>query len=99
MNRRTPAEWLNLFNEQEHSGQTDKAFCQERSLDVNYFKKRRKQLLDSDVMPNTSAFIPVTVTRATGTLSIELKCNDVVLTIPLSIPPLWLAELVQHLRS
>ncbi len=99
MNRRTPAEWLNLFNEQEQSNLNDKDFCQERSLDVNYFKKRRKQLLNSDIMPNASAFIPMTVTRTTDTVSIELKCNDVILTLPISIPPAWLAELVQHLRS
>jgi len=99
MTRRTPTEWLNLFNEQEQSSQSDKAFCHERSLDVNYFKKRRKDLLNSGISANPSAFVPITVTRATDTVSIELKCNGVVLTLPISIPPLWLAELVQHLRS
>jgi len=99
MIRRTPAEWLSLFNDKEQSGLSDKEFCQERNLDVNYFKKRRKELLNSDVLASSSAFVPMTVTRTTDTMSIELKYNDVVLTLPLSIPPIWLAELVQRLQS
>ena len=99
MIRRTSADWLSLFNEQEQSGQSAKAFCQERGVNVNYFKKRRKELVNSDAVSRPSAFVPMTVARGTDSPSIELKLSGVVLTLPISLSPAWLAELVQHLGS
>jgi len=98
---RTPAEWHTLFNEQKQSGQSAAAFCREHDLCPRYFSKRRKQLLNSDALSRSpkTAFVPVSVMKSIEPIRVELKLGDaLVLILPTSISPAWLAELVHQLR-
>ncbi|MGB1030695.1 MAG: IS66 family insertion sequence element accessory protein TnpA, partial [Pseudoalteromonas marina] len=45
---RSHAQWLELFEAFEQSGQTQAAFCTERDLNPAYFSKRRRELLEQN---------------------------------------------------
>ena len=98
---RTPAEWHTLFHEHKQSGQSAAAFCREHDLCPRYFSKRRQQLLNSDAVSRSPkpAFVPVAVTKSMEPVHVELQLGDaLVLILPASISPAWLAELVHQLR-
>ncbi len=101
MIKRTAAEWQTLFNEHKQSGQSAAVFCRERGLCPRYFSKRRQQLLKSDPAPRSSqpAFVPVTVAKPMDPVRIELELGEGHrLTLPASISPAWLADLIHHLN-
>ena len=101
MSLRTLEQWHTLFTEHQQSGQTVAAFCRERSLCPKHFNKRRKELLNSDGVfcSNEPAFVPVTVSASVDGLRVELQLDDgLVLSLPSSISPAWLADLVHQLR-
>ena len=102
MIKRSQDEWYSFFHEHKQSGQTAVAFCRERGLCPRYFSKRRKQLLNSDPAPHSSqpAFVPVTVAKPVDSVRIELELGEGhMLTLPASISPTWLADLIHHLRA
>jgi len=99
MIKRSTAEWHTLFNEHKQSAQSAAAFCRERGLCPRYFSKRRKQLTKGAPTATPHAFVPVTVTKPIEPVRIELQLGEApVLTLPASISPTWLADLIQHLR-
>jgi hypothetical protein len=46
MVRRTKAQWHELFEAQQSSGQTNAAFCRQHKLNPKYFSLRKQQLGD-----------------------------------------------------
>lgn len=102
MIKRSHAEWRILFNEHEHSGLSAAAFCREHGLCPRYFSKRRQQLLNADTTPGSSqpAFVPVRVAKPMEAVRVELHLGEALMvTLPSSISPAWLADLIHQLRS
>ncbi len=98
MKRRSKAEWQNLFLEQETSGLSVVAFCQERKLNPQYFGKRRRQLQDRHALKPTSSFMPVVLSAPMETSMLVLQQGDALtLKTPMSVSSSWLAELIQQL--
>ena len=62
--------WLPLVEQWRHSGQTQKAFCRENSLNYDqfvYWRRKLAQTAKASVQRATSALVPVTCTpSATG---------------------------------
>jgi len=100
MKRRSNTEWCALFTEQAASGMTATAFCQERGLNPAYFSLRRKQWLNEEAQSAASAFVPVArAPQPAGALIVLQLGGVLVLHVPASVSPAWLAELLQHLRA
>jgi len=100
MKRRSKEEWLTLFDEHKTSGLSATAFCHEHGLNVQYFGKRRMQLLGNNNINSTSSFLPVAVTGRNIAGMVELQLDETLrLKIPLSVSPTWLVELIQQLQA
>ncbi|WP_411360661.1 IS66 family insertion sequence element accessory protein TnpA [Pseudidiomarina sp. YC-516-91] len=70
---RSHAQWLELFEAFEQSGQTQATFCAERELNPAYFSKRRRELLkkhdngfDQAQCYQRSKIDPLTMLRFSG---------------------------------
>ena len=101
MKRRSPAQWRELFQQQQISGQNASAFCRAQQICPKYFSLRRRQLL-GDAPPATavSAFVPVAVPRPVEAMALEVRLGDrLQLRIPPSVSPQWLAALLHALRN
>ncbi len=96
---RNTAQWLELIEAFEHSGQTQVEFCAALKLNPKYFSKRRSELLNTHSEP---AFVQVqtqsmsTPTAGSGA-SLALRFQQTELTLPLSVDPRWLAGLIKAL--
>ena len=82
---RNTAQWLELIEAFEHSGQTQVEFCAALKLNPKYFSKRRSELLSTHP---ESAFIQVQtqsmITSATESgASVSLRFLQTELTLPL----------------
>ena len=98
---RNTAQWLELIEAFERSGQTQVEFCAALTLNPKYFSKRRSELLSTHP---ESAFIQVQAqsisTPAAGSgASLALRFQQTELTLPLSIDPRWLAGLIKTLSA
>ena len=103
MKRRSPAQWRELFQQQQISGQNASAFCRAQQICPKYFSLRRRQLL-GDAAPSkttkVSPFVPVAVQRPAETMALEVRLGDrLQLRIPPSVSPQWLAALLHALRN
>ena len=101
---RTHAQWHQLFQELITSGQDEATFCATRGIARQYFRLRRRELSGVDpVSPAVAAsspFVPVSVTPGgSSTVALELRHGTAVLTLPVSVAPRWLAELLHALAS
>ena len=100
---RTHAQWHQLFQELITSGQDEGAFCAAHGIGRQYFRLRRREL--SGVNPVSpagaapSAFVPVSVTPGRSTAALELRHGTTCVTLPVSVAPRWLAELLHALAS
>ena len=100
MKRRTKSEWQTLFAEHGDSGLSTTAFCRERGLNAQYFGKRQRQLQENDTVTATSSFVPVAIPARSAMSMLELQQGEgLVLKIPLSVSPGWLADLIQQLQA
>jgi len=101
MIKRSPEQWHTLFNEHTQSGLSAAAFCRQRGLCAKHFSKRHKQLLTTvPTSPSQRAFVPVSVIPAANMARIELTLGEAMrLTLPISVSPAWLAQLLQGLRT
>ncbi len=98
MKRRSKAEWQSLFSEQETSGLSVVAFCQERELNPQYFAKRRRQLQGCHALKPSSSFMPVAISAQRDASMLVLQQGDALtLKIPMSVSSSWLAALIQQL--
>jgi len=92
---RSHAQWLELFEAFEQSGQTQAAFCAERDLNPAYFSKRRRELLEE----NDNGFVQAQQVMQTNHHSLTLNYGGLALTLPLHVEPHWLAQLVKSLAA
>ena len=99
MRQRTKTEWLELIEAQAESGQTAAAFCRDHGVDAKYFSTRRKTLLD-ELGSSPSPFSAVALPAITSHSEIRLEtCSGVVLKLPSSVDPIWLASLLRELSD
>ena len=90
---RSHAQWLELFEAFEQSGQTQAAFCAERDLNPAYFSKRRRELLEE----NDNGFVQAQQVMQTNHHSLTLNYGGLELSLPPDVEPQWLAQLVKSL--
>ena len=98
---RNTAQWLELIEAFEHSGQTQVEFCAALTLNPKYFSKRRSELLNAHsesafVQAQTQSISTPAVNLAT---SLTLSFQQTELTLPLSVEPRWLAGLIKALST
>jgi len=99
MEKRNPEQWQALILHYEASGLTMTAFCADQKICRKHFGKRRRQVLNQANTKPASSFVPVTLPVIRDNPMLELQqTNALVLKIPLSVSPTWLAELVQQLQ-
>lgn len=80
---RNTAQWLELIEVFELSGQSQVEYCAEHNLNPAYFSKRRGEFLNAHSEP---AFVQVTRTvAASPDTSLMLRFQQVELTLPLSV--------------
>ena len=99
--RRSNAEWQQLIEQQQRSGLSAHAFCQQHGLTSKTFYKRRQALRQQTAaMDSTERFIrvqptstPVAVTATTAVL----RYHDSRLHLPADVDAQWLAQLMQAL--
>ncbi len=98
---RTHAQWHQLFQEFATSGQDETTFCQAHGMARQYFRLRRRELSGVDPTATApSAFVPVSVAPGrSSTGALELRHGTTCLTLPVSVAPRWLAELLHALAS
>lgn len=104
MTRRSPAQWRELFREQEASGLNAAAFCRAHGVCPKYFSLRRRQLSSgaaSDAATATmSVFAPVTVRRSAEAPALEVRWDTTLsLRVPIAVSPRWLVEVLHGLRD
>ncbi|HJL54080.1 MAG TPA: hypothetical protein QF695_15800 [Arenicellales bacterium] len=87
--RRSAAQWQELFSEFEGSGQKVTAFCAERGLNAQYFSKRCRQF-------KPSPFVRVHAQTMTSPVTIQIA--HVTLRCTAETPPAWIADLVHRLQ-
>jgi|SRR5690606_22134 len=78
---RSHAQWLELFEAFEQSGETQAAFCAERDLNPAYFSKRRRKLLEQ----NDNGFVQAQQVMQTNHHSLTLNYGNLALTLSLHI--------------
>ncbi len=98
---RNTAQWLELIEVFEQSGQSQVEFCAEHNLNPAYFSKRRSELLKAQSEP---AFVQVQSRSACNPAvgfetSLTLRFQQTELTLPLSVEPRWLAGLIKTLSA
>ena len=98
---RNTAQWLELIEAFERSGQTQVEFCAALKLNPKYFSKRRSELLSTHP---ESAFIQVqaqsiSTPAADSGASLALRFQQTELTLPLSVDHRWLAGLIKALSA
>lgn len=92
---RSHAQWLELFEVFEQSGQTQVAFCAERELNPAYFSKRRRELLEE----HDIGFVQAQQVGHDSNRALTLRYGQLELTLPLHVEPQWLAQLVKSLAA
>lgn len=98
---RNTAQWLELIEAFERSGQTQVEFCAALKLNPKYFSKRRSELLNTH-SDSDSAFVQVqaqsiSTPAADSGASLALRFQQTELTLPLSVDHRWLAGLIKAL--
>ena len=102
MKRRSQAQWRALFQQQQSSGLNAAAFCREQGVSAKYFSLRRRQLLDGATSHAEAApaFVPVALRSPLESPALEVRLGEtLVLRVPTSVAPRWLAELLHALRG
>jgi len=99
--RRSEAEWQHLIDQQERSGLSATAFCQQQGLSSKTFYKRRQALRQQrSAAPSAERFIKVqpksTAAMATPP-TVVLDYQNTRLQLPAGVDVLWLTKLMQAL--
>lgn len=94
--RRTQSQWLRIFDEQQKSGLTIKAFCERQSINLQTFRARKSDWKHRDKQPGRALVkIETPKPKPIAAIScqfkgVELACND-------SVNPQWFADMVKAL--
>lgn len=97
MKRRTEQQWQSLLEQQRQSNVSIKVFCDQHNISQSSFYKGKKAQKTSSQVEIKSNFIkakPQSPPRAHNE-SIEMQHRDVVISVPSSIHPIWLADFVK----
>jgi len=99
--RRSDAEWQQLIEQQQRSGLSAHAFCQQHGLTSKIFYKRRQALRQQvTVTDSTERFIKVQPRSAPAVgeaTTAVLHYHDSKLHVPAGVDARWLAQLMQAL--
>ena len=96
---RSKEQWLELIEEQSHSGLTATAFCNERGINPKYFSLKKSKLKTSVDGVASAGFARCTTTRSAHKPSkIVLSSGSLSLSIPDNCSASWLAQLIRELR-
>jgi transposase-like protein len=96
--RRSDAEWQQLIEQQEFSGLSTIAFCQQQGLSSKTFYKRRQRLQSKATDQTDKRFIKLQPQAPSAAPSTTvLVYRDSRLELPDGITAQWLAELMQAL--
>lgn len=98
MARRSKQEWFALFEAHEKSGISAAEFCREHQLCAKYFSLRKQQL--GWALQQSRTFLPIVITPDTegGKDSLELRWGEMGLSIPSTLSPLWVSQLMKALQ-
>ena len=99
---RNQAQWRELINAFEQSGQSQVDFCAEQNISSAYFSQRRNALRHLD----EAAFVEVKTHAARPSLAshqaspaLLLRYQQTELVLPLSVEPRWLVGLIKALSA
>jgi hypothetical protein len=98
MARRSSQEWQTIIEQQEASGLSVIAFCEQQQVDRKYFYARRHALRKQKQGKQTTSFVKVSKTPM-DSATMLLHVSDARLTLPLSCDPLWLGQLLKAITS
>ena len=107
MNKRSTAEWFDLFEQHSNSGLSAAAFCREHGLCPKYFSLRRKQLRGrtSSAVPikhkpqaDAGPFIPVSVRPETSSV-IVVELGELTVNLSGNVEAGWLSDFVTGLKG
>lgn len=93
---RSHEEWQQLLVEQAASHQTIRQFCHDKGIGRSTFSTWKRRLLGTPPVHPSRAFIPITVTP-TITADITLTMGSAIMTLPTTVSPIWVAELLSRL--
>ena len=98
MARRSSQEWQAIIEQQQVSGLSVVEFCQQQQLNSKYFHARQRSLLKRQQRNAGSPFVKVSnPTSSSGVISLQVGDNR--LTLPSTIEPQWLANLLKALSA
>jgi len=98
MRKNTLIKWQTLIKQQLESDLPISKFCKLNNLSVTCFYNHKKILMAAKNADNKSSFVKVQrSTPAVTTDSIQLKYHQVMMRIPTSTEPGWLANLLKAL--
>ena len=95
MTQRTKTQWQALIAQQRSSGKSIKIFCQEQNLSYGYFNSVKSKL--NQTKASAPGFVKVKPVH-TNASALTIRHHDVQISIPASISPSWVAELVKGLN-
>ena len=96
--RRTKAQWLQIFDEQQNSGLNIKAFCECHGINLQTFRARKSDWKHRDKKPGR-ALVKVEAPKAKPVASISCQFNGVELACNDSVNPKWFADMVKALAQ
>lgn len=88
-------DWRAIIEQQEASGESVVAFCEQQGISPKYFWNRRRAVRGAD---QTDGFVAVAPPkRNEAEAQVIVSWRDARVTLPASLPPTWLAELLRAL--
>ena len=90
-------QWRELIAQQAAGTESVIEFCQRHGLTPKSFYRRRKELRDADQHKGMVAVAPPLVRSASG--PVGLSWQGVELSLPDSVSPAWVAQLMQELAD
>ena len=96
---RSQAQWLELINAFEMSGQSQVDFCAEHNVSSAYFSQRRRALRNSEQSVFIEAKAQAAHILAPVSPALMLRYQQTELALPLSVEPRWLACLIKALSA
>jgi hypothetical protein len=104
--RRSRAEWAQIIEQFEHSGQSHEGFCGEERLNVGSFRgwlyRLRREAVRGKVARSATRLLPVRVAAVEAIRDerfVEVVVGGAVVRVPGGFDPAYVAELVAQLRD
>lgn len=94
MIRKTPEQWLALFDQHKSSGLTQTEFAKQQGIDPSYFSLRKRQLLAWQQDDN-DGFLELTPHGMMLCQPMLLRKRDIELHLPAGTDAVWFATLLR----